>query len=165
MNYIFENLEIKHRNEVMRIFNYYIENSFAAYPENSVPVEYFDHMFEKIKGYPAYAIVNDATKRVIGFCNLKPYNPITTFNETAEITYFIDPQEVGKGVGKQALNLLEANGREMGIRQILASISSLNKQSLVFHMKNGFEECGRFTNVIKKNHTCFDIVWMQKEIQ
>lgn len=165
MNYIFENLESKHRNQVMDIFNHYIENSFAAYPEKRVPVDLFELLFEKSKGYPAYAIVNDATKRVVGFCNLKAHNPLSTFKETAEITYFIDPLEVGKGIGKQALNLLEAKGLEMGIRQILASISSLNEQSLIFHIKNGFKECGRFTNVIKKNNTYFDVVWMQKRIQ
>jgi phosphinothricin acetyltransferase len=74
------------------------------------------------------------------------------------------PLEVGKGIGKQALDLLETKGREMGIRQILASIASRNQQSIIFHIKNGFKECGRFKDVIKKNNTRFDIVWMQKEI-
>lgn len=164
MSYTFENLEAKHRNEVINIYNHYIENSFAAYPEKKVPVEFFDLILEKAKGYPAYAIVNATTKRVIGFCNLKPHHPLSTFKETAEITYFIDPLEVGKGIGKQALDLLEAKGREIGIRQILASIASRNQQSIIFHIKNGFKECGRFTDVIKKNNTRFDIVWMQKEI-
>lgn len=101
---------------------------------------------------------------MVGFCSLKPFIPFSTFKETAEISYFIEPSEVGKGAGSQALNLLEAKGREIGIRQILASISSLNEQSLNFHNKNGFRECGKFKNVILKKNIHFDIIWMQKEI-
>jgi len=29
---------------------------------------------------------------------------------------------------------------------------------------NGYKECGRFVNVINKNSTSFDMIWMQKDI-
>ena len=95
MNYIFEPLEPKHQDAVMDIYNHYVEHSTAAYPEKRVPNEFFNVILEKSKGYPAYAIVNGSTNRVIGFCNLKAHHPFSTFKETAEITYFIDPLEVG----------------------------------------------------------------------
>lgn len=164
MSYTFEQLDTKHKDQVMDIFNHYVENSFAAYPQNRIPNEFYSTILERSKGYPAYAIINESTKRVIGFCYLKPYHPFSTFKETAEITYFIDPLEVGKGIGKMALKLLESEGKEIGVKQILASIASLNEQSLIFHLKNGFKECGRFNKIINKNGICFDIVWMQKEI-
>lgn len=148
----------------MTIFNHYVENSYAAYPEKKLPIEFFNFLIEKSSGYPAYAIINPINNLVVGFCSLKPFIPFSTFKETAEISYFIEPSEVGKGAGSQALNLLEAKGREIGIRQILASISSLNEQSLNFHNKNGFRECGKFKNVILKKNIHFDIIWMQKEI-
>jgi len=71
---------------------------------------------------------------------------------------------VGKGIGTKALKLLEEDGRNMGIKQILANISSYNEQSIEFHRKNGFLECGRFLNIGKKNGNNFDVVWMEKEI-
>lgn len=163
MKYSFEILEKRHSNAVMEIFNYYVENSFAAYPEKRVPPQFFDLLIEKLSNFPAYAIINH-DGGVVGFCILKQYLPFSTFKECAEISYFIHPSEVAKGAGKQALDLLEAKGSEMGVKQILANISSLNEQSLAFHSKNGFKECGRFKNIITKNGVCFDIVWMQKEI-
>jgi phosphinothricin acetyltransferase len=164
MSYIFEELSVKHKIAVIDIYNHYIENSFAAYPEQKVPYEFFDLMLNKIQGYPAYSIINTSINKVVGFCYLKMYHPFTAFKETAEITYFIEPLEVGKGIGKLALKLLEEKAQERGIRQILASISSKNEQSLIFHLKNGFKECGRFANVGKKNGNHFDIIWMQKTI-
>lgn len=164
MSYTFEKLNDSHKVPVINIYNHYIENSFAAYPEQKVPCEFFSIMLEKVQDYPAYAIVNTSTNKVAGFCYLKMYHPFAVFKETAEITYFIEPAEVGKGIGKLSLKLLEEKGREKGIRQILASISSKNEQSLIFHLNNGFKECGRFTNVGKKKGEHFDIIWMQKTI-
>ena len=164
MNYNFELLAETHRIPVIDIYNYYIENSYAAYPEKRVPYEFFDLMFEKTKGYPAYTIKKNSSDKIVGFCYLKAYHPLSVFKETAEITYFIEPLVVGKGIGKKALQLLEEKGKLMGIKQILASISSLNDQSIAFHKKNGFRECGKFKSIINKNGVYFDIIWMQKEI-
>jgi phosphinothricin acetyltransferase len=155
----------KHGREVMDIFNYYVENSFAAYPEQKLPYEFFGKFLEMTRGYPAYVIKNNADGKVIGFCFLRAYNPMPIFRETAEISYFLDKDEAGKGIGKDALGLLEREGRKMGIKYILANISSRNDQSLHFHQKNGFIECGRFLNIGRKSGKDFDVVWMEKEIK
>lgn len=164
MNYIFDQLLEEHRVPVIDIYNYYIENSFAAYPDRKVPYEFFDILFEKTKGFPAFIIKDTSTNKIVGFFYLKAYHPFSVFKETAEITYFIEPSVVGKGIGKKALQLLEEKGKTMGIKQILASISSLNEVSITFHQKNGFKECGRFNRIIRKNGVYFDIIWMQKEL-
>lgn len=78
--------------------------------------------------------------------------------------YFIKDQFTGKGLGKLALEKLEEGAKASGIKYILASISSENLYSISFHMKNGFQECGRFGKIITKNGKQFDIVWMQKNL-
>ena len=50
----------------------------------------------------------------------------------------------------------------LGIDNFVANVCSLNEDSLRFHLKNGFVECGRLKRVGKKFDTDFDIVWMQK---
>ncbi len=59
---------------------------------------------------------------------------------------------------------LEREGKEKGIRTILASISSLNEGSIRFHAQHGFAECGRFMGVGVKKGVTFDTVWMQKDL-
>ncbi len=164
MTYEFVRISEAHRNEVMRIFNYYVEHSFAAYPEEPLPDIFFDKVLEMTKGYPAYVIFKKPKNKVCGFCFLRPYHPFSVFRETAEISYFIEESETGKGLGGQALKLLEEKAKEMGIRNILASISSLNEGSIRFHRHHGFRECGRFLNIGKKMKEDFDVIWMQKEI-
>jgi len=49
-----------------------------------------------------------------------------------------------------------------GVDCLLANISSHNEQSLDFHRKMGFQQCGRFRRVGKKFGKDFDVIWMQK---
>ena len=149
------------RRSIIDIFNYYVEKSFAAYPETKLPYEAFDMFLQMSQGYPT-AKVKDKNGRVIGFGLLRSHNPMLTFAKTAEITYFIHPDHTGKGIGTKLLSLLEEEGMKKGITNILANISSLNPRSIDFHQKNGFVECGRFKNVVRKNGQWFDTVWMQK---
>lgn len=160
----FEPLSEKHGASVMEIFNYYIEHSFAAYPESPLPYPFFSKLMEMNHGYPAYAMVDRETERVIGFCMLRPYNPLPTFRETAEVTYFIEEKYVGQGIGKATLAWLEEVALAKGIRNLLANISSRNEQSIRFHQRQGFIECGRLMGIGKKHGEVFDVVWMEKKL-
>jgi phosphinothricin acetyltransferase len=148
---------------VIDIFNYYIENSFAAYAEQAVPYVFFDTFLQMFQAYPSVA-VRDEDNTVIGFGFLRAHHPSDSFAQTAEITYFIDPQHTRKGFGTQMLNYLCAEAKNKKIDTILANISSLNPPSIAFHKKCGFIQCGRFRNIGRKNGKRFDVVWMQKII-
>ena len=158
----FEKISMEHGKELMDIFNYYSLNSFSAYSERSLPVEFFGKFIELSKGYPAYTIKLQG--KIVGFCLMRAYNSFPAFNKTVEISYFISNEYVGKGLGKMALTKLETDAKEMGIKTILASITSENIQSLEFHKKYGFVECGRFSEIGVKFGKTFDIIWMSKKL-
>lgn len=151
------------REAVIDIFNYYVENSFAAYAEDKLPYQAFDMLMQMSAGYPTVSI-KDASGRTLGFGMLRRHSPMPTFARTAEISYFIHPDYTGKGLGKLLLDYLEKGATDKGIRVILASISSLNPASLKFHKKHGFVECGLFKGVAIKKGQEFDTVWMQKNL-
>jgi L-amino acid N-acyltransferase YncA len=161
MEYGLYPISINDREPVIDIFNYYVENSFAAYPETKVPYEFFDMLLKMSDGYPRVT-ARDKGSRVIGFGMLRAHNPMPTFSRVAEITYFIGPEHTGKGIGTSMLKYLVEEARKKNITSILASISSRNQRSIAFHEKNGFKECGRFQNIGRKNGEVFDVVWMQK---
>ena len=160
--FILRKLDDQDNKVVIDIFNYYIENSFAAYRQNKVDYSYFSVFKETIKDYPAY--VAELNGEVIGFGFIHPYRRVDTFKNSSEITYFISSNHTGKGLGKKFLSHLERDAKQIGINTFLASISSLNKGSIRFHQQNGFTECGRFKAVGCKQGKEFDVVWMQKFI-
>lgn len=158
----FEKMSEEHRTSIIDILNYYIENDFSAYEEEKVSYTFFDKLLSIADKYPAFAIKVKET--VVGFAFLNSYFPSLSFKETAVITYFIDKDYKGKGIGKITLHNLEEEAKKIGIKNILASISSLNEESLAFHSKNGFVKCGEFDDIIKKKHKVFSIIWMQKKL-
>ena len=162
MKTTFRPMSFEHCEGIMNIYNWYIENSLAAYPDTIKSNDYFSYCMNATKGYPAYTIFDN--DEIVGFCFFRPYLPHSTFRETAEITYFIKENYTGKGLGKLALDKLEEDAKAADIKYILASISSENLHSLSFHLKNNFRECGRFGKIITKNGKQFDIVWMQKNL-
>jgi phosphinothricin acetyltransferase len=148
---------------IIDIFNYYIQNSFAAYSEIPIGYEAINYFKEMTKGYPFYVIETNFRK-LAGFSFLRPYHRIEAFKRVAEITYFILPEYTRKGLGEKLLKLVIDDARKMGIDTLLASISSLNEASIKFHEKNNFCQCGYFKSIGKKFNVDFSMIWMQKFI-
>lgn len=148
---------------VLNIMNYFIENSFAAYNQHKIGPEIFQRFLLMAQGYPAVTMRDD-DGTTIGFGFLHPYHPADSFRHTVEISYFIMPEHTNRGLGSLLLNSFIEEAQKIGIKNFMASISSLNEQSLKFHLKHGFTECGRFKDIGLKNGTPFDVVWMQKSI-
>ncbi len=153
----------KERNSVIDIFNHFIETSFAAYREKKVSYNYYNAFLSSAQGYPAIT-VKTISGDVIGFAFLRAYHRMEEFNRVAEITYFLMPEYTRKGIGKAILDYFLEEARKLNIDSILANVSSLNEQSISFHRKYGFEECGRFRRIGKKFGRDFDEVWMQKQL-
>ncbi len=148
--------------QVIAIFNYYIENGFAASLENILDPGMFPSLMELTQGYPFYVIVDGHT--VIGFGFLGKYHPGRNFDRVAELTYFILPEYTRRGLGTQLLKHLISDAKQLGIETLLGNINSLNQASLEFHRRQGFTECGRFERIGQKMGTIFDVVWVQKFI-
>jgi phosphinothricin acetyltransferase len=164
MEYKFRRV-IKHDGkQVIDIFNYYIDNGFAAFLDQKLSYDSFQPLLEMINGYPFY-VIEDKTAAIAGFGFLGRYHPSESFNHVAEATYFIMPSHTQKGLGTKLLHILSAEAVELEIESLLANIISLNQPSLSFHLKQGFTECGRFVRIGRKNNTDFDVVWMQKFIK
>lgn len=159
----FADLSPEDRMAVIDIFNYYVENSFAAYFESKVGYEFYDALMAVTQNYPRVSIKNHDGE-LVGFAFLRAHNPIPAFRRIAEVSYFIQPAYVRSGIGGAALNYLIEEARKIGIDSLIASISSLNKPSMNFHLKNGFVVCGVLSSAGKKQGRDFDEVLMQRKL-
>ncbi len=149
------------REEIIDLFNHYVVNGFAAFPDHEVGYSFFDLLMEAVGGYPALA-ARDANGRLVGFGLLRPHHRFPVFARAAETTYFLAPDCTRQGIGSRILHELEQQARARGIATLLAAVSSRNEPSLAFHLKHGFIESGRFHQIGRKMGQLFDVVWMQK---
>jgi len=160
-NDVIRNVQESDAAEVAAIFNYFAKESFAVYTAKEIG----DDVFERFKNSSRVFLILEVDEKVAGFGLIQPYSPHESFNHTGMLTYFILPQFTGKGYGSKILNRLITDGKEQGITNLVAHISSKNDQSLQFHKKHGFRECGRLTDVGKKFDRFFDVVWVERKLQ
>ncbi|KUL20272.1 GNAT family N-acetyltransferase [Chlorobium limicola] len=163
MHIVLEPLAVSDGPEVLDIFNFYADRSFAAYSLTPLPDEMASMFLELSNGYPAF-VARDENGKAVGFGMLRPYSPMPAFAGTAEITLFLRDGYTGQGIGKVILDHLVEQAAEMGLVSILASISSLNEGSIRFHLRNGFQECGRFRDAGEKLGRKFDVVYCQRMV-
>lgn len=149
--------------QAIAIFNYYIENSMAAYPQKSLPAQAWNFIKSKCIGGTAL-VAEDAEGKVVGFALLKSFMELDTFADTADIGYFIHPDHVGKGLGKLFIARLEEAARSFGITTLVANVSSENSDSIAFHERLGFIKCGEIPGVGKKLGKTFNVLWYYKNI-
>ncbi len=163
MDYSLETMSAGHRQAVIDIFNYFIRHTYAAFPTEPVAYDFFDYLQKLARGYPA-VVVKDAVQRVVGFAFLRPHHTADSLQRAAEITYFILPDHTRQGLGTAILELFMEQAVPKGIDSFLAAVSSKNGDSLRFHLKNGFQEVGRFARIGRKFGEDFDVVWLQKRL-
>lgn len=163
MNFNFCPLQESDKIALLNLFNYYVENSYAAFPENRVGDDFFSHMMQLSLSYPVIT-VKPSTGELIGFALLRPYSPIAVFKRTAEIAYFLAPDHTAQGIGRALLEYLTAEARKRRIDSLIATISSSNDTSIKFHNRSGFKECGRLQNIGRKFERDFDVLLMQKQL-
>jgi L-amino acid N-acyltransferase YncA len=148
---------------IAEIFNYFILNTFYAYP--SFPVdESVLHRMKSMAGRLPIYIAENPSGAVVGFAGLRPLHFADTFSRSAEATLFILPEHTRVGLGGQLLATMVEDAKALGVDTIIGGASSHNKPSLDFQRKHGFSECGRFQRVGRKFDKDFDIIWMQKFI-
>ncbi len=160
--YIIREVRNSDKNDFIKIFNYFIKNSMAAYGEEKIPDEAFNFFRKSTEKFGFYVI--ECNEEVVGFGFVRPYNSVKSFDRAAQLTYFILPEYTRKGLGSRFLTLLTEKAKEKGVDTLLAHISSENERSLQFHKKQGFTECGRLKRIGTKFGKDFDVVWMQKFI-
>lgn len=151
------------KQSVIDILNYYIVNSLAAYPQSPLPIQAWEGMKSMCRDNNLW-VAELPGQGVVGFAMLKWYLGRDSFAHSAEVGYFIAPEHTGKGLGALLLKTLEKTALDLGITTLTANISSLNPQSLAFHERMGFTQCGQIPGVGIKHDQVFDIIWVYKHL-
>lgn len=155
---------MKHKDGVLGVYNYYILNTTYAFSDKAFGEDRFLYLLDHSADYPAYVLVDSASGDIIGFTKLGEYLSYDTFKGAAYVTYYLMPGYTGIGLGKKCLDVLTEDARKLGIRNLIADVSSENTGSIAFHKKHGFRFVGEIKNAGFKLGRSFGAVYFHKEI-
>lgn len=146
--------------KIADIYNYYIQNSTATFDTLCIsPVE-MELTIKHISGkYPFIcACVNGD---IIGYCYAHPWKEKAAYARTLETTIYLHPEHCDSGIGKTLMEKLISECRNMGIRVLIACVTSENEGSIRFHKKLGFREVSHFYGVGEKFDRLLDVTDLQ----
>ena len=127
MKYLIRQIKEDDFQSILKILNYFIENSMASYRDEPQNLEFLLE-FKEIEVEDCFKVI-ECNNEIIGFGALRKYAKGNSFDATSVLSYFIMPEHTGKGLGSKMLEIFINNAKKKGIKNLLAHISSENETS------------------------------------
>jgi L-amino acid N-acyltransferase YncA len=96
--------------------------------------------------YPIY-VWTDGGGEVTGYLSVSPYRSRPALDRTAEVSYYVDYDQHGQGIGSALLEGAIADAPRLGKKVFLAIVLEWNTASLRLLEKFGFERWGYLPEV------------------
>lgn len=94
---------------------------------------------------PLYIVTDN--NNIIGWVSLESFYGRPAYNQTAEVSIYLDEAARGKGYGKEILKTIIDQAPAFGIKSLLGYIFAHNEPSLKLFKSFGFEQWALFPNV------------------
>ena len=162
-----EKISEKYLKDALKIYNYYIANSYSNFEEKKLTFNQFHSNYKKIikEKLPYLVALND--KKVVGLAYLYYFREKSGYRFAFENTIYVHEkytrQRIGYKLLKELLNISKKNNKN--IKSIVAVIGSLNSNgSLKLHEKLGFKKIGVLKKIGFKNNKWIDSIFLQKNL-
>ncbi|KAF7722252.1 hypothetical protein EC973_003502 [Apophysomyces ossiformis] len=134
---------------IAEIYNERVRNSSSLFVYETVSLENRKAWYQdmKAKGYPIVVVVETATGRVAAYGCLGAFRPHPAYVLTTEISLYVHLDFHRRGLGRVMLKELIQIGRDMGLRSIIACITSENEPSIRLFSTSNFKFAGTFHDV------------------
>lgn len=132
---------------IVRIYNSVVPGRMVTADTEPVSVESKLNWFNNHNPLkrPLYLVQDGDT--VIGWVSLESFYGRPAYNQTAEVSIYLDEAARGKGYGKDILQYILSQSSSFGIKTLLGYIFAHNEPSLKLFKNFGFEQWALFPNV------------------
>ncbi|MDD4802790.1 MAG: GNAT family N-acetyltransferase [Syntrophomonas sp.] len=159
----FEELKEEYLDKILQIYTHYVLNTTATFHTQAPTRDQMRQIvFLNNKRYKTFAIL--ANKQINGYVLTTQYKNREAYDTTAEVSIYLQPEAVGRGIGSQALAFIEDYAKKQDIHVLLAVICGQNEASIKLFSKNGYFKCAHYKEVGKKFGQILDSVSYQKII-
>ena len=156
----------KHLREALKIYNYYIINSYSNFEEKKLTFKQFHINYKNIIKNKLPYLVALSEKKVVGLAYLNSFRDKSGYRFAFENTIYVHDQYTGQGIGYKLLKeLIYVSKNNKNIKLIVAVIGSIDsKGSLKLHEKLGFKKIGVLKKIGFKNNKWIESIFLQKNL-
>ena len=166
MEFLSKKINNKDLYEVLKIYNYFIINSFSNFEEKKLSIKYFNSLYKKIKLSKLPFIIAKNKEDLIGIAFVNKFREKSGYRFTYEHSIYVNPICMNQGYGSIIMSeLIKECKKNSKIKNLIAVIGGSNNiASIKMHKKNGFKYVGTLKKIGFKKNKWIDSVYMQKKI-
>ncbi len=152
--------------KALKIYNYFIENSFSNFEEKKLSKSKFYLLLKKIRKNKLPFILAIEDNKVIGLAFVNKFREKSGYRFSYEHSIYVNPDYINNGYGNILLKeLVKICKKITKIKNLIAVIGGKNNfASIKIHKKNGFQYIGTIKKVGFKKNKWVDSIYMQKRL-
>jgi L-amino acid N-acyltransferase len=146
---------------ITEIYNEAICNTTATFDTQPKTLKEQKTWFQNHQpNYPV--LIAEQDKLVVGWASLSKWSDRCAYSDTSEASIYIKKEYRGKGIGKQLLEALLQEGKNISLHTVIARIAGDNQASMHLFRSEGFKNIGVMREVGRKFGKLLDVYLMQK---
>jgi L-amino acid N-acyltransferase YncA len=150
---------------IAAIYRHHVRHGVASFEEVPPSDEEIARRRAELLARDFPYFVAERAGRVVGYCYAGPYRPRTGYRFSVEDSIYVDPGEVGRGIGRALLARVIEHSTELGYRQMVAVIGgSETVASIRLHAALGFTHVGVLSAIGFKFGRWVDTLLMQRPL-
>ena len=150
---------------IAAIYGHHVLNGLASFEELPPPIDEMARRRKEILVRCLPYLVAERAGKVLGYAYAGPFRTRSAYRFTVEDSIYIDPTEVGRGLGRALLEPLLEHCEALGYRQMVAVIGgSETLPSIRLHAALGFAHVGVLSGIGFKFARWVDTVLMQRAL-
>ena len=152
--------------DALKIYNYYINNSFSNFEEKKVSLSDFTKNYKSITKQKLPYIGAMIDNNLVGIAYLNKFRNKSGYRFAFENTIYVHNNYLKQGIGSRLLKqLIISSKKNKDIKKIVAVIGSIDSiGSIKVHKKLGFKNCGKLKKIGFKKNMWIDCIMMQKDL-
>jgi phosphinothricin acetyltransferase len=150
---------------VAAIYGHHVLHGVASFEEVPPTTDEIGRRRSEILARGLPYLVAERAGRVVGYCYAGPFRTRSAYRFTVEDSIYLDPAEIGRGLGRRLLQPLIEQCAELAYRQMVAVIGgSETVASIRLHRALGFADIGVLPAIGFKFGRWIDTVLMQRAL-
>jgi phosphinothricin acetyltransferase len=135
---------------IVTIYNQAVDERFCTGDSEPVSVSDRRDWFQQhsAQTYPIFVAADEG--ELLGWCSLSPYRPgRSALRTTAEISYYIDASQRGRGIGSRLVQHALSEAPSLGFTHLLAILMDVNTASIRLLEKQLFVKWGHLPEIAR----------------
>lgn len=145
---------------ITEIYNQAVLTTDATFDTEPKTVEEQKAWFDEQDAHHP-VLVAEADGEVVAWASLSRYSSRRAYDRTAEYSIYVEEEFRNRGVGKRLTEATLQAGSQLGLRTVIARITTGNEVSLRMHEKAGFNQTGVLVKVGHKFDRDLDVCMLQ----